>query len=128
MKSIKYLVAAIMVMIPGFGADMANSPLVHAEEAGSETSVSCISISRIRNIEVVDDQTILFHMAGNKTWVNRLPFPLHGLKFEGGIHYETSLTRLCDKDIITVIRRPGTTGPLGLFTPYSEDSKEDIGE
>ena len=128
MKSMKYLIAAITVIILVFGVEMASVPTVLADETATETSVSCILISEIKNIEVIDDQTIRFHMLGNKTWENRLPFPIQGLKFEGGIQYETSLAKLCDKDIITVLRRHGTTGSLGRFTLYTEESKEDVGE
>jgi hypothetical protein len=37
---------------------MAGVPPVPAEEIGTETSVSCIGISQIKNIEVVNDQMI----------------------------------------------------------------------
>jgi hypothetical protein len=47
------------------------------------------------------DMTILLHMWGNKTWKNRLPFSIRGLRIEGGIDYETSLNMLYNTDIFT---------------------------
>ena len=43
-----------------------------AEEAEAQTK-RCISMTRISSSEVIDDQTIAFHMTGRDVYLNRLP-------------------------------------------------------
>jgi len=124
-KAIKYSVAAIAVMILSFGVVVASGPPSDTGETDADTCVSCILSSKISHIEVVDDQAILFHMVGGEIWENRLPYPCHGLKFEGGIRYKTSIDQLCSMDIVTVIRR-GTPCGLGYFRPYKKDSEDRV--
>ncbi|MEO1167849.1 MAG: hypothetical protein AAFW97_03960 [Pseudomonadota bacterium] len=89
---------------------------------------SCIPLNRIRRTEVHDDQTIDFHMSGGDIYRNTLPHDCNGLGFEEAFSYETSLSRLCSSDIITVVRTAGGgfNGPscgLGQFQPieFPED-------
>ncbi|MCA1749105.1 MAG: hypothetical protein ABR601_02635 [Parasphingopyxis sp.] len=84
---------------------------------------SCVSLTRIRDTIVRDDRTIDFEMVGGETYRNTLPAPCPGLRAERSFAYETSLSRLCSTDIITVLRQPisaGANGPrcgLGAFVP-----------
>lgn len=78
----------------------------------------CLSMSRIDRIEVVDDQTLVFHMHGKDKYVNHLPYRCPGLKRNSFIH-ETSMNSYCDLDIISVVdlrlgMRMGSC-PLGPF-------------
>ncbi|MEQ8801661.1 MAG: hypothetical protein RLP45_06455, partial [Haliea sp.] len=78
--------------------------------------------NQIDRIEVVDDQTMIFHMHGDKKYINNLPYRCHGLKNNSFIH-ETSLNSYCDLDIISVLdvglgMRLGSC-PLGDFSPYT---------
>ncbi len=87
-------------------------------------SESCIPLQSIRESRVRDDWTIDFRTDGNRWYRNTLPHRCNGLGFEQAFAYETSLTRLCNVDIITVIASSGGPGPvnrgscgLGEFTP-----------
>lgn len=87
----------------------------------------CISTQDISNIEVVDDYTILFHMAGGKIWKNTLQSQCHGLGFERAIAYETWGGDLCgNAQVIHVLRR-GSFCVLGPFETYSKPPKADEG-
>jgi hypothetical protein len=98
----------------------------HKGEKKQERERHCLSIARVNRIEVVDDQTMLFHMNGGKKYINKLPYKCHGLKHNAFIH-ETSIQSYCDLDTITVYdaslgMRLGAC-PLGEFEPYEELDK-----
>lgn len=85
--------------------------------------VSCINLSQIRSTTVRDDRTIDFIMSGGKVYRNELPNQCGGLGFDRTFSYSTSLTQLCNVDIITVQQNiggglmPGASCGLGQFTP-----------
>lgn len=95
---------------------------VPAAEVTGE-AVSCINLSQIRSSQVRDDRTIDFLMNGGKVYRNDLPYQCGSLGFERAFTYSTSLTQLCNVDIITVLQNFGGTlnrgasCGLGLFTP-----------
>ena len=85
-------------------------------------AVSCIPLVAIRESQVRDDWTIDFRTAGNKWYRNTLPYRCNSLGFERAFSYATSLSQLCNTDIITVIATGGGGGPrgscgLGSFQP-----------
>lgn len=75
---------------------------------------NCVSIARIDQADVIDDQTILFEMKGNDYYVNRLPHKCPQLGFEERFTYATSLNQLCNTDIITVLTTTGRGASCGL--------------
>lgn len=85
--------------------------------------VSCINLSQIRNTAVRDDRTIDFIMSGGRVYRNELPNQCGSLGFDRAFSYSTSLTQLCNVDIITVLQNvggglmPGASCGLGEFTP-----------
>lgn len=85
--------------------------------------VSCINLSQIRNSQVRDDRTIDFMMNGGKVYRNELPNQCGGLGFDRSFTYSTSLTQLCNVDIITVLQNVGgglnrgASCGLGRFVP-----------
>lgn len=83
----------------------------------------CIDLGWLDQSEVIDDQTILFHMKGGKIYENKLPYRCSGLKFEGGFSFATSLHQLCNTDIIRVLHQ-GTACGLGDFVPYEKPKKD----
>jgi hypothetical protein len=91
----------------------------------------CVSLARIDRTEVIDDQNILFHMRGGKIYRNHLSHRCPGLGFHESFMYRTSLSQLCNVDIITVLNdigfgfSPGPSCGLGLFYPVT---KEDVRE
>ena len=100
-----------------------------AQDDETDGSVRCISINRISSTQVLDDHNILFHMRGGTIYRNELPHRCPGLRLEKAFMYRTSVSQLCDIDIITVLTDHGfgfTPGPscgLGRFQPTT---KEDI--
>ncbi len=91
--------------------------------------VSCINLRNIRGTQVIDDQTIDFHMAGNKVFRNTLPNRCPQLGFQRAFAYQTSISQLCSVDIITVIVQGGgpmmgATCGLGKFTPIEPAARK----
>jgi len=86
--------------------------------------VNCIPIRTIQESRVRDDWTIDFRVGGNRWYRNSLPNRCSSLGLERAFSYSTSLSQLCNVDIITVISSSGGPGPinrgscgLGEFTP-----------
>lgn len=96
-------------------------------EGSAPQTVDCIDLIRIDRSEVVDDQTILFHMKGGKIWKNTLPYKCPRLGFEKAFSHKTSINRLCSVDTITVLdttaRIPGASCGLGKFEAYTPPPK-----
>lgn len=96
------------------------------EELLADGGEHCISLNRIDRTAVVDDRSILFYMRGGDVYLNRLPHRCPGLRWEEAFMYRTSIGRLCDLDIITVLNNigfgysPGASCGLGMFFPISE--------
>lgn len=88
----------------------------------------CISLSRIDRTDVIDDSNILFYMKGGDIYLNRLPHRCPGLRWEKAFMYRTSMSQLCNVDIITVLDNmgfgfsPGVSCGLGPFYPISEET------
>ena len=87
--------------------------------------VNCIPIIQIDHTRVRDDRTIDFFMRGRRqVYRNVLPNTCPQLGFEEGFSYETSLSQLCNVDIITVLLRTaglrrGASCGLGQFQPVT---------
>ena len=108
--------------------EAADSEAAATAEALTGEALNCVSLGRIRQTDIVDDQTILFYMRGPEIYVNRLPRRCPGLRIAGSFSYKTSLTELCNTDVITVIRSLGvgpSLGPtcgLGMFQPITAEA------
>ena len=89
----------------------------------SDDAVRCISLARIDRVNVLDNQSIEFHMRGGESYINILPHSCPGLRRNQPFMYRTSLNQLCDLDIITVLDqggfglRPMGSCGLGRFEP-----------
>lgn len=86
--------------------------------------VTCLPIQSIRESRVRDDHTIDFRTGNNRWYRNTLPNRCNGLGFERTFTYATSLSQVCNVDIITVLANMGGPGfmprgscGLGQFTP-----------
>lgn len=93
----------------------------------AEVGRNCIDTRRISSTTVVDDQTIIFYMRGGDNYVNELPRKCPSLAREKRFSYRTSISRLCDVDMITVLYSMGPglqRGPscgLGKFRAISDE-------
>ena len=113
---------------PGSAAEKAAKKLAKYEPTGE--SRQCLPLIQIDRSDVVDDQNILFHMRGGKTYLNTLPYRCPRLGFEESFSYRTSINQLCNVDIITVFDPTGFHGPscgLGTFKEMIE-KKESAAE
>jgi len=112
---------AALLLVAQAGAALAQVPL--ATPAGAP--VRCLPVRSIRQTVVRDDRTIDFFMAARgQVYRNVLPAACPELGFERAFSYETSLSVLCDVDIVTVFRqggplRRGASCGLGPFQPVT---------
>src|SRR5690606_18612783 len=95
------------------------------------TPQTCIPASRIDRTEVIDDNTILFHMRGrDQAYANYLPERCPNLGREKRFSYELRSRQLCDITLITVIEdigfNPGFTCRLGEFHPVTPAEVDEI--
>ena len=98
------------------------------EEFFDRTPERCISTNRIRDTEILDDETVLFYMRGRRAYINMLDYTCNGLSNAGRFAMEVRSGRLCSVDTITVIyvssRIPGMTCRLGEFYPIPWEEAE----
>lgn len=101
-----------------------------AQEEGERNmdAVHCVSIRSIRDIQVVNDRTLVVRMQGGKVYRNDLPHRCPGLKRRDTLMYRSSIGQLCSLDVITVLEdwggfgfRPGASCGLGMFEPITEE-------
>jgi hypothetical protein len=100
-------------------------------ETTDSSSIECVSLTSITRTEVLDEQTILFHMVGQETYTNYLPRECPGLDERARFTYKTSTGKLCNSDTITLLERgpqlrPGITCRLGEFLPASAGKVLDL--
>ncbi len=83
---------------------------------------SCISIPQLRETRIRDDWTIDFIAESGRVWRNTLTSRCSGLEVGNRFSYETSLSQLCNTDVIYVLEpavdlHRGPTCGLGTFVP-----------
>jgi hypothetical protein len=122
-------------LVPTFVAAALLAPLaLEADEKADDqpfdrTPVDCIIVSRIDKTDIIDDQTVLFFMRGNKQiYRNYLPRKCPGLEVEDRFGYQVHSSRLCKVDMLTVLPRIGipTTCRLGEFQPITREEAEEL--
>ena len=117
---IKNMIAVIVTLL-------CLQPVIAANNNGAEEAKKCLSLVRIDNIDVIDNQNIVFHTTGEQDYLNTLPYACSGLYQDKAIMYKTSLSELCDLDVITVLDsigmgyQSGATCGLGKFKPVSKN-------
>jgi hypothetical protein len=90
------------------------TPSAHAEPIGSV----CLQLSEIDHTEVLDDQTLLFHMKDQAVWENLLPEKCDGLKAKNGFEYAGPEPKICgDIDLIHPLNSDASCA-LGPFQLY----------
>ena len=84
----------------------------------------CLEVVRIKESEVLDDQTILFETYGGAFYLSRLPIKCPGLRISGGFAYETHSDKFCMQDTIQGVGLgsvPGNTCMMGEFVRFKYD-------
>jgi hypothetical protein len=109
---------------------------LRAEEAveteHDHEGVHCLRLNVIKRSEVLDNRHILFEMRNGDLYVNTLARACPGLSRNNAFMYRTSLSELCDLDIITVLDnigfglRPGISCGLGLFVPIKKEELDGL--
>lgn len=100
------------------------------EDYLDRTPVSCISLMRVRDTDVIDDRTILFSLGGGNYYVNVLNQSCFGLGSSDRFMSTTRSNRLCSADMIRPFRQfvssviPGVHCRLGDFHPISRAEAE----
>lgn len=103
-----------------------------ADTRSGGESLRCLSLVNIRQITILDNQHIVFDTRGGGHYLNTLPYPCSSLHRSRAIMYRTSLSQLCDLDIITVLDdvgpgfRPMGSCGLGIFEPVDEDKLREL--
>ncbi len=76
---------------------------------------TCISLVRLKESRPLDDYRILWRTGVNEYYLMEMPHRCSGLGFERRFTYTTSLSQLCNTDIITVLDTNGfPRGACGL--------------
>ena len=102
---------------------LADRPAVAPAATVVGSAESCIQLTQIRSSRIRDDYTIDFMGPGDRVWRNSLPNRCGGLRSADAFTYSTSLSQLCNTEIIYVLERVGGKPErgagcgLGQFVP-----------
>ena len=116
---------------PGRAAEPAVTAPDAPPETGSPETEFCLSLMRIDDSKILDSKHMLFTMSDNSMYLNTLPHECAGIRPSDAFTFRTSLNRLCNQDVITILRPgghgmlPGVSCALGLFqqvTPEQVDA------
>lgn len=94
--------------------------------------VRCLALNSIKQMTILDKQHIIFDTNDGGHYLNSLPYPCSSLRRSRAIMYRTSLSRLCDLDIITVLDdvgpgfRPMGSCGLGVYEPIDHDELREL--
>jgi len=94
--------------------------------------VHCLNLNLIRSSEILDNRHLAFRMKNGDYYLSTLTHACPGLTRNTAFMYRTSLSQLCDLDIITVLDnvgfglRPGASCGLGLFVPIEKEELDDL--
>jgi hypothetical protein len=126
MRAIATATAIVSAVLISAAAQAAKPPQVTPNVIGPD--VGCVQLRNIRETRVRDDETIDFIMRDGRWFRNTLPNRCPQLGFNRAFSYQTSISQLCNVDIITVliqgagIQRGASCG-LGKFTPIEPIKK-----
>lgn len=117
----KQLLIATALLSLATVADAKDREIPEATPNGD--AVNCLTLTNIRETRVRSDSVIDFYTLGGKVYRNTLPNSCPSLGFEERFSYATSLSQLCNVDIITVLQNGGgnlmrgASCGLGKFQP-----------
>lgn len=128
-RRLAFLAVSLLAATLLYSTSLSAAEEESAASAKPEGAENCVSLQSIKKTRIVDDQTIIFYMRGGDIFVNSLPRRCPGLKRAGSYSYATSLSRLCNTDIIRVLEtfgsafpRPAAACGLGFFSPSTKEA------
>jgi hypothetical protein len=86
---------------------------VDSAAAAQRSPITCLKVRSVSGTNVVDENTIDFHMRDGSVYRNSLVRPCSGAIFSAFVHHSTTDT-FCDHEIITVVM-PQQHCMLGTF-------------
>lgn len=97
----------------------ATGPTALAADSPSERSLrdSCLNLNQVRRTEILDDETILFHMRNRGIKKVSLAFGCPSLKFYGSFSYKVFSNRLCAR-VDSIVTRSGSHCPIADIEDY----------
>jgi hypothetical protein len=98
------------------------SALAQDEASIAREPVTCINVSRLQTIEIVDEQTIVFYLPGERIYRNSLHQRCPNLDRTDTIRYDITasrLARLCGSEMVDT--EDGIRCRLGRFEPITRD-------
>lgn len=120
----KLALAAAILPLAACNAEMDREPDIRAPAASVVGEpVSCLNLNQIQHQRVHDDYTIDFELSNGRLYRNTLDGRCPQLGFERAITFDTTMNRLCEGEIIYVLRQGGdglergAACGLGEFVP-----------
>lgn len=108
--------------------DILSKPLAADEYAEEQR---CLSSYAYRNVDVIDEEHVVFRGNGDKLWINKLRQRCIGLRDNDILSFEMRGPRVCDLDTFEAISPslysiPGAKCSLGKFQPVTPEQVEAI--
>lgn len=109
--------------------DILSQPLANEDYSEEER---CLSTYTYRNVDVLDDQHVLFKGTGGRLWLNTLRQRCVGLRSQDSLRFELRDNRLCDMDRFQSVdtfgfmSRTSANCTLGKFTPVTAEQVQAI--
>ena len=137
MNATKTIIAAgaAALLAVGFAtATMAEERELHSDEARHKLaafeytgeSQLCLRLPNIRDIDALDDWTLLVEMRGYAYYVTHLTHQCPRLAFENRFTYTLrGIRRLCEHDLITALSVDGMAGATGGLSKFEELSEKE---
>ncbi len=129
-KLTRILPAACLLALAGLASaagQQSTTQEITQQESKADRPVHCVDLIRIDHTDILDSKHMLFTMIDKRQYLNTLPVGCPGLRPNDPYLTRTTLTELCDLDIITVLHPTGVgfmQGPscgLGMFQPVTKN-------
>jgi hypothetical protein len=118
--SAEFLFAAIGA---GLAMSVVQAPSARAEDRPPS---ACIDLQRMSTTRAVDNRTIVVTLRGGGYRKISLATTCFGLKIQDGFAYETSISKLCPGDIITVLGGGGDRCGIAEITPLNASEAKSL--
>jgi len=95
-------------------------------------AVQCIRLVDLQDVDIVDDETLIFRTRRGTVYRNDLPHRCPGLRTNDTLMYRSSAGSLCNVDVVTVLYNrgfgfwPGASCGLGMFHPITAEIADEL--